>query len=280
MCSINHLEVVRRDINSCLSEIDLCDNLMECACCCFYLEKSKELLVNQFLKQENTHPKKITRIKIPLYPLPSNRPYFNFNGIETIIYNLLKTEKEKYVGEFKKYKSVLKVYYEKNSLFNLPVIQLEVIFLGRLNDKTIDKLWKSLKEEVLYFTGSVGDIDIIDIHNQENLKELLRIPLLIGCPEFKLNGLLQEHRFSSSQIKEMNYLHTVNITLLDMDKIINNNDFDLFKLQRASIEDESGGGSSTYSDEDLIRELFPDEQDFDCQIDELEDEDDSDELPF
>jgi hypothetical protein len=117
----------------------------------------------------------------------------------------------------------LKIYYKKDPLFTLPIIMIEVIFMNFLNEKAFDELWKTLKTEVLFFTGSVGDIEHVYLGDIEDLIKVLHVPLLIGQPEFKLEGVFLKYNFSEEQILELNYVHSIGVTKLKMDEIINNN---------------------------------------------------------
>jgi hypothetical protein len=274
-----HLENITHDAKKCEIEVDLCDNVLECACCAFFLEKYKQVVVDEIIDELNNLPREITRVKIPLLPVPDNKSYYSFNGIETIVFNFFRTNNLKQKQELEKQKSYLKIYYEKNSLFNLPIIQIEVIFFGKLHSKTIDSFWKTLKAEILFFTGSVGDIDVINVTSKEQLSDLLRMPLLIGYPEFKLNGALFEHKFSLEQIDEMNYLHSMKVITLNMGEVINNKTLDLFEYQREFIK-QKRLKSNRYSDgldndeiNELIQAIFPSE-------DNIEREDMFNDLPF
>jgi|LakMenEpi03Aug12_release.lakeMendotaPanAssembly.Ray.scaffolds.fasta_scaffold351333_2 hypothetical protein len=254
-----HLTLNLNDINRCESNVDLCNNILECSCCCYFLEKHKQDFVDTLLNQIHQMPKEITRVKIPLLPLPANIPYYSFNGIETIIYNLFRTNNNAHIKNLKKNSPYLKVYYEKNPLFNLPIIQIELIFFGRLKDKTIDELWKTLKAEVLFFTGSVGDIDIISVSGKNHLSEILKIPLLVGYPEFKHHGLLLDSNFTPSQIKEMNYLHSFTLLPLLMSAIINNNTLELFDIQKSAIQRNDSPQNSFEEEtnvDDVIKGIF------------------------
>jgi hypothetical protein len=278
-----HLNVNRNDINRCEFEVEICDNALECACCCYFLEKHKEQVVDEILEGITKIPKEITRIKIPLLPVPENVPYYSYDGIQTIIYNLFRTDKANQIKHLKKEISYLKVYYEKNSLFTLPIIQIEIIFLGRLHEKTIDELWKTLKAEVLFFTGSVGDITVIDIGGHNHLREIFKIPLLVGYPEFKKTGVLLESRFTDEQTKQMNYLHSFTLYQLIMSRIVNNNTLELFEIQKRAIQNENKKESSynnEISDYDLIRAIFGDEKDMPNFDSEDKMNEINDELPF
>jgi hypothetical protein len=155
--------------------------------------------------------------------------------------------------------------------------------LGRLHEKTIDELWKTLKAEVLFFTGSVGDITVIDIGGHNHLREIFKIPLLVGYPEFKKTGVLLESRFTDEQTKQMNYLHSFTLYQLIMSRIVNNNTLELFEIQKRAIQNENKKESSynnEISDYDLIRAIFGDEKDMPNFDSEDKMNEINDELPF
>jgi hypothetical protein len=227
------------EVDKCSLSVDICENVLECPCCCYFVDRKNRMDIVDFLDSINDLPNEVTQLKIPILPTPSNKYYYHLNGIETIIYNIFKDFHKKMKADLEKGLAVLKVYYEKDPLFTMPIIQIEIIFLYRLHSKTIDELWKRLKAEVLYFTGSVGEINIISAHKDlHELERILSIPLLVGHPEFKKEGALLKHNFSEEQIKEMNYIHIIGLITLDMPEIINNNKLTLFKVQRESIQKE------------------------------------------
>ena len=128
-----------------------------------------------------------------------------------------------------------------------------------LNDKAFDELWKTLKAEVLFFTGSIGDIEHIYLYDIEDLIKILHVPLLIGHPEFKLEGVLLNHKFTEQEIYELNYIHSVSVTKLKMDEVINNNQLILFKEQRTcilkEIQDKINGKAIDETEEDESDDL-------------------------
>lgn len=276
----NFFPTTDKDINKCEIEVNVCDDVMSCACCCYFLEKHKQIVVDEILEEIEILPTKITRIKVPVYPLPDNKFYYSFDGLSTIVYNLLKTENPKQKQAVAKHDAFLKIYYEKNSLFNLPIIQIELIYFGELKSKSIDEYWRTLKAEVLFFTGSVGDIDVISINGLNHLEEILRIPLLFGYPEFKYEGALRENGFTLEQINEMNYLHSMQVQQMEMGKVINDRTLDLFVELKEVIKNKDNKKANrkcNMSDEDIVRAIFNDDVEFSENNidDEIEDE-----LPF
>ena len=276
-----HINIIDKDIDNCLYEVECCDNILSCSCCCYFLDRHKNNVIDELISKIGNIPDKITRIKVPLYPLPANLPYFEFDGLSTICFNLLKSNNIKHIKAVEKHTAFLKIFYERNSLFNLPLIQIEVIFLGELHPKSRDEFWKTLKAEVLFFTGSVGDIDVIDIRGYNDLFEIFEMPLLVGYPEFKNEGVLLENRISPEQIKQMNYLHSFHLMELDLKKEINNNQIELFDLQKTAIKSETNRQNNHELDpEDLIRAIFNGTSEMPNQKSNSSDDDTMDNLPF
>lgn len=279
MSCFNHIEITRNDNTKCERIVDVCDNVMECIYCLFFLEKHKAVVVDELISELDKIPEEVTTIKVPIFPLPDNKYYYSFNGINTILFNMFKSTKKKHIKNLQNQNAYLKVYYVKNSLFTLPIIQIEIIFLCRLQQKVIDELWKTLKAEVLYFTSAVGEIDVFNIIDYTHLEDLLTIPMIVGHPEFKKEGILQEHRFSSVQIQEMNYLHSFTTKKLEMKSVINNSTIEVFEKQIEAITSENiRKGEDELTNDELIRAIFDDNEEQSINS-EFKDYDD-DNLPF
>lgn len=217
-------------------EIDLVDNVMEHIGSLFVLDKRNNIIKEEIL-EENIFPKKITHLKLKVLPTENNKFYYSFLGLETIIFNLFNNLNKKRIKEdLEKCKTYYKVYYIKDEMYNLPILCFEFIFLKKLLNETIEYLWKKLKVEVFFFTGNVGDIEVIDFITTDKVSKLLNIPLLVGYPEFKNEGVLKTYKFSDEQIKEMNYIHGIPVMKIDMKSIINNSTLTLFDEMRELIE--------------------------------------------
>ena len=234
MNNFPHCSIKRTDAERCYVEATICDEVMSCPCCCYFLDKRNTVISEEIVDAIEELPEKISLIRIPLLPTPANMVYFNYLGIETIIYNLFKTTNKKQVKNLSQGDTYLKVYYKKDPLFTLPIIMIEVIFTKFLNEKAFDELWKTLKTEVLFFTGSVGDIEHIYLDDIEDLIKVLNVPLLIGYPEFKMEGVLKTK--SELELLELNYIHSISVQKLKMDEIINNSQLVLFEDQRICIQ--------------------------------------------
>lgn len=271
MSSTSFFPIALKNTNDRNHKIELCNDVMNCACCSYYLEIIKQTKVDIIIESLEKQPKKITSIKIPLYPIPESLGYFNFDGISTIVYNLLKTSNPKHKSSMEKHEGFLKVYFEENPLFNIPIINIELILFGQLKSKSIDILHNKLRDEIIQFTGSIGKIDIVEIKGVKHLNELLKIPLLLGYPEFKREGVFEEYDFSEEQLTELNYIHAMQLLPLNMNSVINDRTLELFSSQKACIIDDKQKASKYISS---------DESDLDyCKLC-PDDEYNSEELPF
>jgi hypothetical protein len=226
----------------------------------FVLDKRNNIIKEEIL-EENILPKKITHLKLKVLPTENNKFYYSFLGLETIVFNLFNNLNKKRIKEdLEKCKTYFKIYYVKDEMYNLPILCIEFIFLKKLLNETIDFLWKKLKVEVFFFTGNVGQIEVIDSITTYRISKLLKIPLLVGYPEFKNEGVLKTYRFSDEQIKEMNYIHGVPIMKIDMKTIINNSTLTLFDEMRDLIKrsnNEIDNNSLTEEKvDDILYQLF------------------------
>lgn len=228
MTEISDINLVREDYEKCYYQIELVDNVMEHPCSLFILDKRNYLNVEEIIGL-NPLPKQITRIKLEIIPTEENKIYYSFSGIETIIHNLFSNINKKIIRKnLEKGNTYFKVYYLKDEMYNIPILNLDFIFFNPLLPQTINFLTSKLRVEGLYFTGSIGKIEVINDTTLENLKKILSIPLLVGHPEFKKSGVLKMYDFSPEQIKEMNYIHGVSLIHLPMVKCINNPNISIF----------------------------------------------------
>ena len=259
MNNFPNCSIKRTDAERCYVEATICDEVMSCPCCCYFLDKRNTVISEEIVDAIEELPEKISLIRIPLLPTPANMVYFNYLGIETIIYNLFRTSNKKQVKNLSQGDTYLKVYFKRDSLLTLPIIMIEIIFMKSLNEKAFDELWKTLKTEVLFFTGSVGDIEHVYLDDIEDLIKVLHVPLLIGQPEFKMEGVLKTK--SELELLELNYVHSISVQKLKMDEIINNNKLTLFEEQRLGIQKDIKDKAHKESDvADLVSAIFGNEK--------------------
>ena len=261
MNNFPHCSIKRTDAERCYVEATICDEVMSCPCCCYFLDKRNTVISEEIVDAIEELPEKISLIRIPLLPTSANMAYYNYLGVETIIYNLFKTTNKKQIKNLSQGDTYLKVYFKRDSLLTLPIIMIEIIFMKSLNEKEFDELWKTLKTEVLFFTGSVGDIEHIYLDDIEDLIKVLHVPLLIGYPEFKLEGVLLKHKLNEEDIFQLNYIHSISVQKLKMDEIINNNKLTLFEEQRLGIQKDIKDKAHKESDvADIVDAIFGNEK--------------------
>lgn len=225
---------INRDIENCLVEIEFCENVMESPCSIYFLDKRNQAVIDEITNGYKA-PITLTRVKIEIIPSDMTQYLFSLNGIETIIYNLFRSENQPFINDLKKGNVFLKTYFKKDDYFTLPLICLEIFFMRKLKNKSIDNLWKILRTHILSFTGSVGDVDLIKIQSISQLKDYLHVPLLVGQPEFKNEGVFKKKYFNDEQLIELNHIHGISLIQLDMNEIINNKYLSLYDDIRECI---------------------------------------------
>ncbi len=220
------VKVTRRDVENCLVEVDICDNVMTNPCSIYFLDNRNKVVIDEFVP--NKIPSDVTSIKLKILPNESGKFYYSLNGIETIIYNLFSTDIKPFERDIKSGNVYLKVFYEVDEFHTLPIIGIQIIFMKKLHQKSIDRFWVKLQSEIQLFTTHVGDINTIQLNNVSDFKNMMNIPLHVGCPEFKFEGLFVRNRFFEHQIDEMNYIHAIPPMKLDMNYVVNNSRVSLF----------------------------------------------------
>ena len=229
------VNVIKKDIDRCLVVLDLEDNAMESPCALYFLDRRNNLVVEEIFKSTKL-PKTITKVKLKVLPTEMGKFYYSFNGIETIIFNLFKNEIKPFDRDIRNSKCYLKVYYEKDEFYSIPVIKLEIIFFKKLHPKTIDRFYQKLSSEMVLFTSQVGDVDVVDVKDKDDFAKHLHIPLIAGCPEFKNEGLFLRKNFTIEQLVEMNHMHGIPPLKLDMSQVVNNRFLTLFDEIREVID--------------------------------------------
>lgn len=267
-------KVIRRDAKKCNLEIDLVDNVMKSPCAVYFLDRRNELEV-QLITKRKTIPNTLTSIQIEVIPSNMTKFYYSLMGLETILFNLFRSENKPFQNDLKIGEVYLKTYYKQDKFYTLPVLCMDVIFLRKLHAKTIDNLWKILKNELILFTGSVGNIELININSVAEFHQNLKIPLLIGMDEFENEGFLKQKNFSEDQIDEMNHIHGIPIMKLNMNEIINNNFLSIFDEMRYCILS-SKTKTDNFDDDSLavVDSIFNQHDDDDY------DEEEEDDFPF
>ena len=248
-------KVVKKDLVKCTVEIDLVDNPMQSPCAMFFLDKRNNIVVEEIVDRF-IKPLTLTSIKLEIIPSNMTKFYYSLTGLETILFNLFKSDNKPFMEDLKKGEVYLKTYYKRDSFYTLPVLCMDIIFLRKLHGKTIDNLWKILKSDIVLFTGNVGDIEVKNIASDSEFTDYLKIPLLVGQPEFKNEGLLKRKNFSDEQIVEMNYVHGLSLIGLDMYEVINNKYLSIFDEIRECIASDSTNNDLDTETKDIIDYMF------------------------
>jgi hypothetical protein len=229
------VNVLKKDLERCLVVVELTENVMENPCSIYFLDRRNNIVVDEIV--ENTNPPKfVTRVKLKVLPTEIGYMYYSLNGIETIIFNLFRNNIKPFDDDIKGSECYLKVYYEKDEFYSIPVISIELLFLKKLHPKTIDRFYSKMKSEIVLFTSQVGDVDIIEIHNTLDFVNLLNVSLYVGCPVFNNEGLFKRKRFSPEQLLEMNHFHGIPPMKLNMEEVVNNRLLSLFDEIRECID--------------------------------------------
>jgi hypothetical protein len=248
---------IKRDIENCLVEIEFCENVMESPCSIYFLDKRNQGVIEEITNGHKA-PMTLTRVKLEIIPSDMTQYLFSLNGLETIIYNLFRSENQPFIKDLKKGDVILKTYFKKDEYYTLPLICLEVIFTRKLKSKSIDNLWKTLKTNILSFTGSVGDVDVIEVQSISQFKDYLHVPLLVGQPEFQNEGVFKKKHFNNQQLIELNHIHGITLYLLDMNEIINNKYLSIYDDIRECILSSQNGIDYSHQTEadDYIKVIF------------------------
>lgn len=214
MLNCDHIQVVEHIQEDQTVKVLICDSFLQCECCTLFIEELRRITIDQIISELSEIPTEVTKIHIPIYPIPTNLEYYTINGIKEIVHNLFESVIDKHNNELDSIKSYLKIYFEPHSLFNIPVLQIEIIMLSSLSPELKDELLKTMKAEVLVYTSTIGKLEEIKISIYEELEEILYIPLLKGFPEFKLEGVFAENSFTKNKIEEINQILTFPIELI------------------------------------------------------------------
>lgn len=249
-------KVVKRDIERCEQEIELIDNIMQSPCSVYFLDRRNNNDVERIIERYKT-PLTLTSIKLELTPSNMTKYYYSLTGLETILYNLFRSENKPFQEDLKKGEAYLKTYFRRDDFYTIPVLCMDIVFLRKLHNKTIDNLWNILKSDIILFTGNVGDIEVKNVASTSEFNDYLKIPLLVGQPEFKFEGIWKQKKISEEQIIEMNHVHGISILKLDMGEIINNKYLSIYdEIRECILSNESSNSDLDEETKDIIDFIF------------------------
>jgi hypothetical protein len=199
------------EAKKCSEEIDRHENVMDCPCCIFFLNKRNRRIIEEKISQLPTIPDDLTIISVPIIPSKLTKSSYSLYGIETIangflysIYNIL--------GKTYSNKVFFKVFYKRDPLYTIPVIVLEIFLLKQISNELLGMITERFKQEFSLQTGSIPSFEIVALDDfWKELKERLDIPLLLGTEIFKRERKFSNSGFSNKQIQEMNFIHGIPI---------------------------------------------------------------------
>jgi hypothetical protein len=200
-----------------------------CIDCLYSIELLKKGIENSILEKEGKLPANITKVTIPVIPLPDNKYYYSIHGVNTILYNLFKTEKREQVKYLGSRTAYFKLAFVKSSLFTIPILNIEILFFEHLNSKCTNELWKALKSHIIFFTGSVGDIVRLSFKTKNELKDIIQTPSILEYPGPDSNKIFRNLLFTDEQINEIKYFKSFPLTKVDLKDFINNTVYDVFQ---------------------------------------------------
>ena len=133
------------EATNCLEEVDSHENIMDCLCCLYFLDKHNKRILEEKVNQLQFIPEELTIISIPIIPSKMTKTSYSLYGIETIangflfeIYNL--------IGKNYYNRVFFKVFYKRDPLYTIPVIVLEIILLEKFSNETLGLLTETYKE--------------------------------------------------------------------------------------------------------------------------------------
>lgn len=190
-------------------------------------------IVNEFA--ENI-PFDTSTLEITINPISKNviNKYYSFSGIQDILNKLLKYRNRYIEDEILNIDTYLKVYLIKLEQFTIPSIKIEIVLLKKLSDKSYDIINDFLKNELIKLIGNPGSIQTYEITHPLKLQHILNIPLLLGHPQFKQEGIYKSLGFSKCILNELNYLFTNSLIKFDYEEIM----MDVFGHLKLVIENQ------------------------------------------
>jgi hypothetical protein len=254
MNNSNHKTFKR--INDDKLEMTICDDLMNCPECVYSIFKIQEQVVNEII--ENYYddiPLEITRIKISINPNEDNVKHYSFHGIEEIIKQLFHLGENINQKELNEYDIYLKVFFSKNNLYNIPVLNVEFFIFKNISDNNLIGFSNFLNAKLINIIGSKGTIERIKITHSILLKNILETTLLMGQHPFSLDGIYKSMGFTDRQLTEMNHLLGATIIKLNNFQLLIEKDPHPFDEMRAMIYEEKKDKDITNKIATSIRNL-------------------------
>ena len=237
MSNPNHKTFKR--INEDKLEMNVCNNLMNCPECVYSIFKIQQQVVNEIVEEyEDDIPLELTKIKISIPPVEDNIRYYSFEGIEDIIKQLFLSGETIIKKELNYADIFLKVFFAKNNLYTIPVINIEIFIFKRVCDSSLIEFSNFLNAKLIYLIGCKGTIERLKFNHSLLLRKILETPLLMGQPHFEFEGIYKSTGFTERQLTEMNHLLGASIIKLDNFQLFAEKEPRPFDEMRAMIYEE------------------------------------------
>jgi hypothetical protein len=144
-------------INEDKLEMTVCNNLMNCPECVYSIFKIQQQVVNEIVEEyEEDIPLELTMIKISIPPIEDNIKYYSFEGIEDIIKQLFHSGETTIKKELNYADIFLKVFFSKNNLYTIPVINIEIFIFKRVCDSSLIEFSNFLNAKLINLIGCNG----------------------------------------------------------------------------------------------------------------------------
>jgi hypothetical protein len=178
-------------------------------------------------------PEHITTLTIEIPSFKENVfNYFNFDGVDTIVYNLFKQTDRSIVHDLRNGDVLLKISYSKDDFFVIPKLVLKITFLKQLLPETINEIRMKIKTTLLVYTLGFGQISETKIDNIKDLMDCFRDDLQVGIDLFSntTNHILNS--ISNQNIDEMNFFLFNPLLKVKIREVVNNPLMSLFNEKK------------------------------------------------
>lgn len=215
-----------------INEKHECDNPNTCFLCLDGLFQRNTCFLTDFIFDKSL-PYFITQITLQVPPIENNLiKYFSLDGIDIIFYNFFKTTKREVIHDLRNGEVLFRVSLREDRFYTLPILFIEVYFLKKLEDFTIQFLNENIKTLFLTNTLGTGSIKIFDKISIKSIEEMLRVDFVIGMEKFTKYSHSFFNSYSDRQVDEINYLLDIQSKRIDFRSLLNNPLISLFQEKK------------------------------------------------
>jgi hypothetical protein len=199
-------------------------------------------------------PKSVTIIDIKIVPSEKTIKHYSFSGICNIIDSLFEKSFTEYqIDDFCRNPIFIKVFYQKDDLYNIPKLCIDFIIWGNLKDETLECLSNVLKNDEFQTTGFNSQIDDKETFTAYELLNILRPELIVGQESFADLQCLKNFNIDPAQLMEMDCIHAMKVFTIDKEDIINWKSHSIYKQLQNDFSPDDNNSEST---DDAIEELM------------------------